>query len=81
MSHAERGGGQHFEVVLTRDIEVLAIVKGGAKSFHPLKGGGVKGFTLSEWGGGHNKFWTRDFPILYPLRIINDRSLKVEGRL
>ena len=34
-----RGGG----VVLTRELEVLAIMEGG---------------------GGHNKFWTRDFTIL-----------------
>ena len=39
------GGTQSFEVVLTRELEVLPIVMGvcvwggGTKSFHPLKGG------------------------------------------
>ena len=44
-----KGGTTSFEVVLTRELEVLAILKGGAKSFHPLKGGGggAKSFTLS----------------------------------
>ena len=34
-------GTTSFEVVLTWELEVLAIVMwgGGAKSFHPLKGG------------------------------------------
>ena len=48
--HAEGGGGTtSFEVVLTRELEVLAIVIGGCKKFpfHPLKGG----------GGGRNKFY------------------------
>ena len=28
-SHAEGGGGKRFEVVLTRELEVLAILMGG----------------------------------------------------
>ena len=39
---------------LKRMIKVLAMVKGSAKSFHPLKGEVVKGFTLS-WGRGAKK--------------------------
>ena len=33
------GGTTSFEVVLTRELEFLAILVGGAKSFHLLKGG------------------------------------------
>ena len=34
-----KGGGQKKEIVLTRELEVLAMLKGGAKSNHYLKGG------------------------------------------
>ena len=38
-NHAEGGGGVNkIEVVLTGELEVLAILKGGAKGFHFLKG-------------------------------------------
>ena len=40
------GGTKSFEVVLARESEVLAILKGGAKSLYPLQGG-AKSFTLS----------------------------------
>ena len=46
----KRGGGTtSFGVVLTQEFEVLAIISGagGPQSFHSLKGGGVKSFTLS----------------------------------
>ena len=33
------GGTKSFEVVLTLELEVLAIVIGGGGSFHRLKGG------------------------------------------
>ena len=56
-SHAEGGVAKRFEVVPTRDLEVLAIMSvcvggggGGTTSFHPLKKGGegvAKSFTLS----------------------------------
>ena len=39
-SHAEG-------VVLTQEIEVVDILKGGIQSFHTLKGRGAKRFTLS----------------------------------
>ena len=42
------GGIKRFGVVLTRELEVLAILKGGVKRFHSLKGGGgATSFTLS----------------------------------
>ena len=40
-------GTKSFEVVLTRELEVLAIVMGGTISFHPLQGG----------GGGRKRFY------------------------
>ena len=53
-------GAGDAQNVSTQALEVLAIVKGGATSFHPLKGR----------GGGQNKFyhvlrwvWNKDFPI------------------
>ena len=60
----ETGGTKSFKVVLTQELEVLAIVMGGggAKSFHPLKGGGTKSLPCLE--RGRKMFWTRDFPIL-----------------
>ena len=51
----EKGGTKSYEVVLTQELEVLAKVMGGAKSFHPLKGGGgCKQFylVLRRGGGG-----------------------------
>ena len=51
---------------LSLKLEVLAIVMGGgggAKSFHPLKGGAQKVVPCLEGGGG-KKFRTRYFPIL-----------------
>ena len=52
-SHAKGvGGTTSFGVVLTREIQVLAILKGGGgKKFPPLKREGAESFTLS-WGGG-----------------------------
>ena len=45
-----KGGGgvsTSFEVVLTQELEVLAILMGGAKSVHPFKkGGATTMFTL-----------------------------------
>ena len=49
MLKAGRGGGTvktSFGVVLTWELEVLAILKGGAKGFRPLKGGGGGGSEL-----------------------------------
>ena len=67
-----RGAGiRSFKVVLTWELEVLAILMGGIKSFHPLKGDCEKFYPVLE-------FWTPDFPIFVaPLPIINDRSLSI----
>ena len=54
------GGTPNFEVVLTRELEVLAIVMGGRKMFPPFKRGrGVAHKVLPCLEGGG-----RDFPIL-----------------
>ena len=49
------GGTTSFEVVITQEIEVSAILNGGAQKKLPLFQGG---------GGGRKKFLTCDFPIL-----------------
>ena len=65
-SHAERGGGQ-------KELEVVAILKGGVTSFHPLK---HKMFypvlTLSGLEGAQK---ASDPRFCSPLLLINDRSL------
>ena len=82
LSHAEEGGGggggTSFEVVLTWELEVLAILNGGTTSFHPLKGGwGAIRFTLSRWGreggGGRKKHSDPQFShfVVLPLPVIN----------
>ena len=57
------GGTKSFEVVSTQELEILAIVMGGAKGFHPLKGGGGRNKFYPVLKGC-KKFRTRDFPIL-----------------
>ena len=51
VSYAEGGGGHNkFEVVLTRELENLAILMGGwggGKMFPPFNRGDMKSFTLS----------------------------------
>ena len=69
LSHAAGGGGRDptsFEVALRRELEVLAIVRGGAKSFNSLKGwgGGEQNVLPCLEGGGRKQLRTRDFPIL-----------------
>ena len=68
-NYGDGGGGASFYPYEAWVDQVLAILKGGGAqkvSTHVLKGGG-------GWG---KRFWTRDFPILYPpLPVINDRSL------
>ena len=63
-SHAEGGGIKSFEVVLTRELEVLAIVLGGAKMFPPFKRGGGRKHFYPVLKGGRKKFQTQHFPIL-----------------
>ena len=64
-SHPEGGGGgtKGFEVVLTRELDVLAIVMGGRKKFPPFKTGGTTSFGPAI------------FPFCSPPPIINDQSL------
>ena len=67
-------GTKCFEVVLTWEIEVLAIAMegGGAKSFHPVKGGTQKVLPCLE--GGRKKFLDPRFSdFVAPLPIINDQ--------
>ena len=61
-----KGGTNGFEVVLTLELDVLAILRGGDEKVSTLyKGGGAKCFTLSlVVGGGRKKLWIRDFSIL-----------------
>ena len=55
------GGKLSFGVVFQRKLDVLAILKRGAKSFYPLEGGMLKFLPcLGGWG----KVSDRDFPIL-----------------
>ena len=60
-SHPEGGRGTTgFGVVLTQVFEVLTILEGGTKGFHPLKvcvwgGGGGTKFYLVLRGGGAQK--------------------------
>ena len=65
-SHAEAGGTQGFEVVLTWELEVLAILMGGTTSFHPLKGGGRKRFYPVLRGGAQTSFGPTVFPFCSP---------------
>ena len=57
-------------MVLRQELEVLATLKGGANSFHPLKvgGGGVAVFFFAALrgggGGGAQRIRTHNFPIL-----------------
>ena len=50
-----RGGGtESFGVVLTQELAVLAILYGGAKHFHTLRGP-AKSFTVLRGRGGAEK--------------------------
>ena len=61
------GGTKSFEVFLTQELEVLAIVRGGTKSFHPLKGGTQKVLPCLEGGGVAKSSGPTIFPIFYIL--------------
>ena len=49
------GGTNSFGVVFGLELEVLAILKGGAKGFHSLKGGARKVLACLEGGGAAQK--------------------------
>ena len=56
-----KGDTKVFWVVLTGEVEVLAILKGeGHKKFPPLKGESVISFTVLG-GGGHTNLDSRFF--------------------
>ena len=78
-SHARGEGTNSFEVVLTWELEVLAILKGGTKSFHPLKWGWEKFYTVLRWT--QKGFGPAISPFCSPpplLLIINYRSLMLQ---
>ena len=57
--------GARFEVVLTQELEVLAIVMGGgAKSCHPLKGERTQFYPVLM--GGAKSFGPAIFPFCSP---------------
>ena len=64
------GGGTSFQVILTRGLKVLAMLKmkRGRKRFLPFtRGGGGRKVLLclkGGGGGGSKQFWTPGFPIL-----------------
>ena len=81
-SYAEGVGGTNsFEVVLTQELEVLAILiggrgGGGTKSFHSLKGrGGGEFYLVLSGGTGQTNLALQfsHFEALLP--VINDQSL------
>ena len=66
-----KGGGAQtvLRVVLTQELEVLAIVmgRGGAQSFHPLKGGEQNVLPCLGGGGGAKSCGPAIFPFCSPL--------------
>ena len=76
------GGGATtiFEVVLTRELEVLAIEMRGHKKFPHFKRGANKVVSCLE-GGGAKSFGPTIFPFCSPpFPIINDQSLSAQGQ-
>ena len=67
-SHAERVGDKMFwtGAVLKWELEVLAILKGAAKRFNPLKRGHKKSYLVLRANRKTRDFWTCDFPIMLP---------------
>ena len=68
------GGTTSFEIYLTWDLEVLAILNGGETHFHSFKGqGGAKKSSLER---GAESLGPAIFPFCSPLPVFNDRSLR-----
>ena len=63
--HAESGGTNSFEIGLTQELEVLAIVIGERKMFQPFKRGAQKVLPCLE-GGGAKSFRPAIFPLCSP---------------
>ena len=57
------GGTTSFEVVLTQELEVLAILIGGVEKVSTLSNGGCEKFYPVLRGDANAKFWTHNFPI------------------
>ena len=75
-SHAEGGGGgtKCFGVVLTQELEVLAILNGGVKCSHPLKkklGGRKRFYPVLRWEGGQKVSELRFSHFVTPPAVIN----------
>ena len=82
--YAKGGSTISVEIVLTLELEVLAIVfggGGGAKSFHPLKGEAQKVLPCLAGGGGGTQT-VLDLRFCHfvapPLPVINDQSLGID---
>ena len=59
-----------FGVVLTQELEVLAILKGGGGGAHKFsQRGDAKSFTILKWGC--SMLQTHDIPFCSPLPVIN----------
>ena len=67
-----KGGTTSFEVVLTLELEVLAIVK-GAQNVSILSKGGTK--KVVSWGGGGGALQNGKIADPKFLPIFNDQSL------
>ena len=64
ISHAEGGSTKHLGVVLTRELVVLAILR-GCKRFPPFKrrgGGAQKVYPVLRGEGDRKRFRTRKLP-------------------
>ena len=71
--------GHCFKVVLISELEVLAIVMGGAQKVSTLqKGGGAQTvLPCLQGGGGRKSFGPAISHFVAPLPVINDQSLGV----
>ena len=59
-----KGVTNSFQVVLTQELEVLTLLMGVSKGFHPLKKGGSQQVLRCLEGGGRKQFVTRRFLML-----------------
>ena len=78
LRHTEgRVGEKVCRLVLTRELEVLAMLKGGAqKSFHHLKGGGVSQKVFPCLEESAKCVGLAIFPFCSPPLLFNDHSLR-----
>ena len=70
------GDTKRFEVVLTRELEVLAILMGGGKGLIPLEGRAQKVVPcLERWGGVQQVLDPLFSHFVALLPVINDQPL------